>query len=108
MHAFDNRNIERTEFIEKMQGIDALGFRWSIKFEIAETMLAYCPNLKHVHKSGSGLEHGQVLDLATLKRLGILFSNSAGLNADVVAEYALMLTILSLRPAVTCPAARSL
>lgn len=100
VQTFDNRNIEREEFIEKMQGVEALGFRWPMRFEIDEAMLGYFPDLKHVHKSGSGLEHSQVLDLAALKRLGIMFSNNAGLNADVVAEYALMLTVLSLRPAV--------
>jgi phosphoglycerate dehydrogenase-like enzyme len=96
---FDSRGDDRAHVTELASDVDILGFRWPLGFCLDREFLSSCPRLKYVHKTGSGLEHDQVLDLAALDEYGILFSNNAGLNADTVAEHAILLLLLSLRPA---------
>lgn len=96
---FASKSDGREHILSLMQGADVLGFRWPLTFGIDREFLAACPSLKHIHKSGTGLESPTVLDLQAVADLGILFSNNAGLNADVVAEHAVLLTLLAMRPA---------
>jgi D-3-phosphoglycerate dehydrogenase len=96
---FDTRSITRPQLLSALEGADVLGFRWPLPFDLDRAFLAEAKTLKHIHKSGAGLEHAGVLDLAAIRELGILFSNNAGLNADVVAEHAVLLSLLAMRPA---------
>jgi len=96
---FASRTDARARVLELMAGADVLGFRWPLAFDIDREFLASASSLKHIHKSGTGLEHPGVLDIHAAEELGILFSNNAGLNADVVAEHAVLLTLLAMRPA---------
>lgn len=95
---FPGATVTREQALALLAPADVLVFRWALPFPIDAEFLGHCPNLKHIHKSGAGLEHAQVLDLEALARLGILFSNNVGINADAVAEHALMLTLLAMRP----------
>lgn len=94
---FASRTTPRPEVESRIQGAEALVLRWPLSFGIDRAFLTQARDLKHIHKSGTGLEHQQVLDLQAVQDLGILFSNNAGLNADVVAEHAVLLTLLALR-----------
>lgn len=96
---FASRSASREQVLSLASEADSVGIRWPLTFSIDRDFLAACPRIKHIHKSGTGLEHPGVLDVNALDELGILFSNNAGLNADVVAEHAILLTLLSLRPA---------
>lgn len=96
---FDSRSVTRDELLLMLNGGDVLGFRWPLPFAIDRAFLNEATSLRHIHKSGTGLEHPGVLDLEALRDLGILFSNNAGLNADVVAEHAILLSLLAMRPA---------
>lgn len=96
---FDNRNASRAEVLSAAQDADVMMFRWPLTFTIDADFVGALPQLKLVHKSGSGFENDQVLDLNALSKAGVMFTNNAGLNADVVAEHAILLTLLSLRPA---------
>lgn len=95
---FASRIDSREHILGLLAGADAMAFRWPLTFDIDRDLLTRVSSLKHIHKSGSGLEHPGVLDLAAADDLGILFSNNAGLNADVVAEHAILLTLLAMRP----------
>lgn len=95
---FDNRNDSREKVLEAVSQADIMVMRWPFTFPIDRAFLEKCPNLKLIHKSGTGLEHTDVLDLDALADLGILFSNNAGINAGTVAEQAMLLTLLALRP----------
>ena len=88
----------RDVLTSKARGVEALVLRWPLKFPVDAEFLADCPDLKHVHKSGSGLEHANVLHIEACTEAGVIFSNNAGLNADVVAEHAILLTLMALRP----------
>jgi D-3-phosphoglycerate dehydrogenase len=96
---FDNRTASREEVLAKAADADVMMFRWPLTFEVDAGFVAALPNLKLVHKSGSGFEHSKVVNLDALTSAGVMFTNNAGLNADVVAEHAMLLTLLALRPA---------
>jgi len=99
IEAFSTAEITREAFIAAVRDADVLGFRWQLPFPIDRAVLNVCEKLAYVHKSGAGLEHSDVIDLEALKDLGILFSNNSGINAEAVAEHAVMLTLMALRPA---------
>jgi len=96
---FASRSDDRDHILKLTVDADVLGFRWPLSFDIDRDFLTRAASLKHIHKSGTGLEHPGVLDLKAAEELGILFSNNAGLNADVVAEHAILLLFLAMRAA---------
>lgn len=96
--AFDTGAMTREAFADGIRAADAFGFRWQLPFPIDRAALSGAPRLAYVHKSGAGLENERVIDLEALHDFGILFGNNAGVNADAVAEHALMLSLMALRP----------
>ncbi|WP_188052306.1 NAD(P)-dependent oxidoreductase [Aureimonas fodinaquatilis] len=95
---FATHEDDRAAITAKAQGADSMVLRWPLTFPVDAEFLAACPDLKHVHKSGSGLEHADVLHIDACTQAGVMFSNNAGLNADVVAEHAILLTLMAMRP----------
>lgn len=95
--AVDTGALTRESFAEAIREADAFGFRWQLPFEIDRAALSAAPRLAYIHKSGAGLEHDRVIDLQALDDLGILIGNNVGVNAEAVAEHAVMLTLMALR-----------
>lgn len=89
---------DRYVLTSKARDVDALVLRWPLSFPVDVEFFAACPDLKYIHKSGSGLEHPDVLHIDACTAAGVVFSNNSGLNADVVAEHAILLTLMALRP----------
>jgi D-3-phosphoglycerate dehydrogenase len=61
---------------------------------VTESMMANAPGLRLIQKWGIGVDK---IDLAAAERLGIYVSITAGANASVVAEHAIMLMLAALR-----------
>lgn len=77
-----------------MQEADVVGFRRVLPFDFAPAMVTGAPNLKFIHRSGSGADW---FDMDLMSELGILVAVNSGFNAPSVAEHAVLLTLLTLR-----------
>ena len=80
------------ELIEKSKSIDYIIAGGRIK--ISKKVLRNADNLKMIQRSGVGLDS---LDLDAIKEKGIPLYVNKGINADSVAEHALMLMLACLR-----------
>jgi phosphoglycerate dehydrogenase-like enzyme len=88
----------RDEFLEQVGDVNALACGAGAPWPFDEHVVRALPNLRFIHKIGSGTNW---FDVEALTRHGILLANNAGLNATSVADHLLMLTLLCLRSAVT-------
>ncbi len=79
---------------EAMRDADVVGFRRVLPFPFTPDMVTAAPNLKFIHRSGSGADW---FDLDLLDRLGILVAVNSGFNAPSVVEHTVLLTLLTLR-----------
>lgn len=79
---------------EAMREADVVGFRRVLPFPFTPDMVTAAPNLKFIHRSGSGADW---FDLALLDELGILVAVNSGFNAPSVVEHTVLLTLLTLR-----------
>ena len=79
---------------ELMSEADVVGFRRVLPFDFTTGMVTAAPNLKFIHRSGSGADW---FDMELLSRLGILVAVNSGFNAPSVAEHTVLLTLLTLR-----------
>jgi phosphoglycerate dehydrogenase-like enzyme len=77
-----------------MREADVVGFRRVLPFPFAPEMVTDAPNLKFIHRSGSGADW---FDMDLLSQLGILVAVNSGFNAPSVAEHTVLLTLLTLR-----------
>lgn len=84
----------REEALALVSEAEVLAYRWPFPFQVDLAFLKAFPNLRFVHKSGTGHE---TVDVDAMNELGILFSTNTGINADSVAEQAVLLTLLCLR-----------
>lgn len=92
---FFSREIEdRARLAEVIRDADVIGLRRVAPALFDRELLDHAPNLRFIHKSGTGTDS---LDIEVLTERGILLANNAGINAGAVAEMTLLLTLLCLR-----------
>ncbi len=77
-----------------MREADVVGFRRVLPFAFTPDMVTASPNLKFIHRSGSGADW---FDMDLMSDLGILVAVNSGFNAPSVVEHAVLLTLLTLR-----------
>ena len=87
----------RDEFLEQVGDVHVLGCGGGGPWPFDELIVRALPNLRFIHKIGSGTNW---FDVDALTRHGVLLANNAGLNATSVADHLVMLTLLCLRSAV--------
>lgn len=95
---FATRSDSHDKVLDLVRAAEIMVMRWPMTFPVDRSFLEACKSLRYIHKSGSALEHPDVVDMAAVTDLGILYANNVGINADTVSEYALLLTLLCLRP----------
>ncbi|CDN51953.1 NAD(P)-dependent oxidoreductase [Neorhizobium galegae] len=101
-HRFDGHDVryfpssitDPHALAEAMRPADVVGFRRVLPFAFQRDMVTEAPNLKFVHRSGSGADW---FDLGLLSKLGILVAVNSGFNSPSVAEHTVLLTLLTLR-----------
>jgi phosphoglycerate dehydrogenase-like enzyme len=82
------------QLADMMREAEIVGFRRVLPFDFAPAMVTSAPDLKFIHRSGSGADW---FDMDLLSDLGILVAVNSGFNAPSVAEHAVLLTLLTLR-----------
>lgn len=90
VHTARGANLE-SELARRIAGADVvLNIRAHARY--SAPVIASCPTLRHISVWGSGTDN---IDLAACKRAGIVVTNTAGVNANAVAEHtiALMLSV---------------
>lgn len=93
---FDARSARRDDIIQQLRTANLIAMRWDFPFRVDRSFIESLPNLKFIHKSGSGVDG---FDLNALNDNGILLANASGVNADAVAEHAILLILTCLRNA---------
>lgn len=101
-HRFDGHDVryfpssitDPIALAEAMRPADIVGFRRVLPFAFHRDMVMEAPNLKFIHRSGSGADW---FDVDLLSRLGILVAVNSGFNSPSVAEHAVLMTLLTLR-----------
>lgn len=80
---------QESELARRIAGADVvLNIRAHARY--SASVLASCPTLRYISVWGSGTDN---IDLAACKRAGIVVANTAGVNANAVAEHAIALML---------------
>lgn len=101
-HRFDGHDVryfpssitDPHALAEAIRPADVIGFRRVLPFPFHRDMVMDAPNLKYVHRSGSGADW---FDVELLSKLGILVAVNSGFNSPSVAEHTVLMTLLALR-----------
>src|SRR6478672_10516885 len=91
---FDNRAPSVAAFLEQARGAEVIGVRRIPGWEFDRALVEALPELRFLHKTGTGLDW---LDLPALTEHGVLVATNDGFNAASVADHTVLLTQLCLR-----------
>ncbi len=89
--AYDSVKLAPAQLVEKAKGCEVLVICYE---DINEYVLTNLPDLKYIACTRGGIEN---IDVAAVKRHGVLLSNTPGRNASAVADLAVGLMIATAR-----------